>query len=232
MLSTPHPGTAGSKKMKPTPITAEEMALIEKRAEALGVPLELLMENAGASVAKFILEKFPEAGRIAVFCGTGNNGGDGFVAARHLAGLGFWVQVVLVGEPDRITKKEALLNWRITKRLKSLRVASFRPGMKMRADVAIDAMLGTGVHGLLLREPILSAVRLINSGSWKVVAVDTPTGLDPSDGKVAGNGAVKADYTVTFHRMKKGLLLKGQSGKYAGKLSVAGIGVPKEADVF
>lgn len=214
-------------------ITSEEMAAIEKKTEALGVPLELLMENAGASVARLVAEKFPNAGRVAVFCGTGNNGGDGFVAARHLAGLGFRVQIVLVGKPEMIVKPEALLNWKIVRKLKkrSLKVYAFRKGMRVRADVTVDALLGTGVQGLLLREPILSAVRLINSGSWKVVAVDTPTGLDPSDGKVAGNGAVKADYTVTFHRMKKGLI-KRQSGKYAGKLSVAEIGVPKEADVF
>lgn len=154
-------------------ITSEEMALIEKRAEAMGVPLELLMENAGASVARFVAEKFPKARRIAVFCGTGNNGGDGLVAARHLAGLGFRIQVVLVGNPDRITKKEALLNWRITKRLKSVRVTRFRAGMNVKADVVVDAILGTGVSGPV-QEPALSAVRLVDSGKWKVVAVDTP----------------------------------------------------------
>lgn len=210
-------------------ITAEEMALIEKRTEKLGVPLELLMENAGASVARLVAEKFPKAGRVAVFCGTGNNGGDGFVAARHLAGLGFRVRVLLVGRPEKIVKKEALLNWRIVRKMKSsLKVSVFRKGMRVRADVAVDAMLGTGVHGPL-REPVLSAVRLINSGSWRVVAVDTPTGLDPSTGKVAGGEAVEADYTVTFHRMRKGFL-EERSGKYSGKVSVAGIGVPKEAD--
>ncbi len=218
-------------------VTSREMAAIEKRTERLGVPLELLMENAGASVARLILEMFPKAKKITVFCGTGNNGGDGFVAARHLSGLGFHVRVILVGKPAKITRKEALLNWRITKRLKSISVASFRPGMKVRADVAVDAMLGTGVHGPL-REPILSAVRFINSGSWDVVvAVDTPTGLDPSTGEVAGMGvvgggdAVKADYTVTFHRMKPGFL-REQSRKYAGKVVVAGIGVPEEADII
>lgn len=213
-------------------ITSTQMAAIEKRTERLGVPLELLMENAGAAVARLIIKKFPNAGRVAVFCGTGNNGGDGFVAARHLSAAGLDVQVLLAGEPDNIRKKEALLNWKIVKN-SSLKVSAFRKGtMHIKADVAVDALLGTGVHGRL-REPILSAVRLINSGSWKVVAVDTPTGLDPSDGKVAGNGdeAVKAEYTVTFHRMKRGLVRR-QSGKYAGKVSVAEIGVPNGADVF
>lgn len=217
---------------KKRPITSAQMALIEKRTELLGVPLELLMENAGAAVARLIIEKFPNARRIAVFCGTGNNGGDGFVAARHLSAAGLDVQVLLAGEPDSIRKKEAFLNWKIIMNLKSVKVSTFRAGMRVpNADVAIDALLGTGVHGRL-REPILSAVRLINSGSWKVVAVDTPTGLDPSDGKVAASDeeVVKAGYTVTFHRMKRGLLLLG--GKYAGKVSVAEIGVPKEGDVF
>lgn len=219
------------------PITSGEMAAIEKKAEALGIPLELLMENAGAAVARLVLEKFPNARRVVVFCGTGNNGGDGLVAARHLAGLvGFRVRVVMVGSPAKIKQKEALLNWRIANKLrKSLKISGFRKTMQVRADVVVDAMLGTGVHGLL-REPILSAVRLINnSGSRNVavVAVDTPTGLDPSTGLVAGRGgeAVKAAYTVTFHRMKKGFL-KGQSRKYTGKVIIAEIGVPKEADVF
>ncbi len=207
------------------------MAAIEKKTEALGIPLELLMENAGAAVARLVVEKFPKARRVAVFCGTGNNGGDGFVAARHLSAAGLDVQVFLAGKPGSIIKKEASLNWKIVKN-SSLKVSAFRKGMDIKADVAVDALLGTGVHGPL-KEPILSAVRLINSGNWKVVAVDTPTGLDPSDGKVAasGDGVVKADYTVTFHRMKTGLVRR-QSGKYAGKVAVAGIGVPKEADVF
>lgn len=215
-------------------ITSAEIAAIEKRTEAMGVPLELLMENAGAAVARLVAEKFPKARRVALFCGTGNNGGDGFVAARHLSGLvGFQVRVIMVGNPVEIRKMEARMNWEIVQKLKkrSLKVSAFRKGMQVRADVAVDALLGTGVHGRL-REPILSAVRLINSGIWKVVAVDTPTGLDPSDGKVAiGGEVVKADYTVTFHRMKRGLVRR-QSGKYAGKVSIAEIGVPKEGDVF
>lgn len=209
-------------------ITSEEMARIEKRAEALGVPLELLMENAGAAVARLVAELFPKARRIAVFCGTGNNGGDGFVAARHLTGLGFQVHVVLVGKPGNIAKKEARLNWKIIRKMKlGLTLSIFRKGMRIGADGVIDAMLGTGIHGLP-REPILSAVRLINSRSWKVVAVDTPTGLDPSTGRVVSE-AVLADYTITFHRMRRGFL-NAASKRYTGKVSVSGIGVPKEAD--
>ena len=215
-------------------ITAEEMAEIDKKAVEFGIPRLLLMENAGGAVARTIMEKFDHKLKIIVFAGTGNNGGDGFVAARHLANKGAKVNVFLIGDPEGIRTEEARLNWNVIRRMERsikiyvVRSPSDRRKAKRylkRADVLIDAMLGTGLRGSL-REPFSSVVRLINESGVPVVSVDAPTGLNPSTGEVLGS-AVKAVYTVTFHKMKRGF---SKAKEYTGKVIVADIGIPREVE--
>ncbi len=215
-------------------ITAEKMAEIDKKAVEFGIPRLLLMENAGSAVARTIIEKFNHGLKIIVFAGTGNNGGDGFVAARHLANKGAKVNVFLIGDPEGIRTEEARLNWNVIRGMeRSIKIHVVRSSSDIKkakryqkhTDVIIDAMLGTGLKGPL-REPFASVVRLINESSVPVVSVDTPTGLNPSTGEVHGL-AVKATCTVTFHKIKRGFL---EAKEYTGKVIVADIGIPKEIE--
>jgi len=215
-------------------ITAEKMAEIDKKAVEFGIPRLLLMENAGGAVARTIMEKFGHELKIVAFAGTGNNGGDGFVAARHLSNKGAKVKVFLIGDPEGIRAEEARLNWNVIRKMeRSIKIYVVRSPSDLKkakhylkhADVFIDAMLGTGLKGPL-REPFSSVVRLINESGVPVVSVDAPTGLNPSTGEVQGL-VVKAAYTVTFHKMKRGFL---KANEYTGEVIVADIGVPKEIE--
>lgn len=226
-----------------TPISGEAMTGADRRAQVLGVPAERLMEHAGTAVAAAVralavdLERW-KTGPIVILCGPGDNGGDGFVAARRLALAGATVIVGFVASEGRPKGTTAARNWDriardagITKsHLSSAReIAIFGAGIE-RASVVVDALLGTGVTGQL-REPIRSAVELIvraASLGVPVVAVDTPTAVDLSSGE-ASEPAARADLTVTFHRPKVGLLTR-RGAAHAGKVLVAPIGIPLEAD--
>jgi len=217
------------------PITPDEMRATEERAERLGVPRLLLMENAGKAVADYLSAKIGAAGRkMVVVAGTGNNGGDGFVAARHMAAYGALVKVFLVGTDENIRTPEASLNWNILREMKKsvelirLSDESFMEKLRQalsKADIVVDAIFGTGIKGKL-KEPYASVIEAINNSRAFKIAVDVPSGLDPLTGEVCGR-AVKADATVTFHRVKKGLFA-GED--LVGELVVANIGVPPEAD--
>jgi len=217
-------------------ITPGEMRRIEEAAERLGVSRLMLMENAGKAVADFIAGRMDATGkRIVVVCGTGNNGGDGFVAARHLAAYGFEVRVFIVGSEGDVKSPEASHNLRVVLGMReSLRVVtvsspSFTDELRSAvegADVIVDAIFGTGIRGEL-GEPHASVVDIINSSRAFRVAVDVPSGLDPLTGRVCGR-AVRADVTVTFHRVKTGLTGRGET---TGSLIVANIGIPPEAEL-
>lgn len=221
-------------KVKPKAITAEEMAEIDQKAVESGIPRLLLMENAGGAVARVTMGKFNRKSKVIIFAGTGNNGGDGFVAARHLANGGAKVRVFLIGDPGDIRTEEARLNWDLIQGMKRnvkihvVKIPSDLEGARRylkRTKVIIDAMLGTGLRGQL-REPFASVVRSINESGVPVISVDAPTGLNPSTGEVHGL-AVKATYTVTFHRMKRGFL---KAKGYTGEVIIADIGIPKEIE--
>jgi NAD(P)H-hydrate epimerase len=175
---------------------------------------------------------------VLVLAGPGNNGGDGFVAARRLARAGSNVVVALVADEGRPRGVVAGRNWdrldgdhRVTRVHAAVArdVAILGHGIE-KASVVVDALLGTGVRGAL-RDPIRSAVELIRrAGSLgiPIVAVDTPTAVDLSSGEPS-EPAVRADLTVTFHRPKTGL--RTQRGRaWAGKVLVAPIGIPADAD--
>ena len=212
-------------------ISSREMRALELNAEYFGVPRLLLMENAGHHVVLEIASRFKPTKSVAVFCGSGGNGGDGFVAARHLSSLGFKVIVILAGKSKEIADNAALTNWEALQPLKDtitlLEVYDSSLTPEITSDVVIDALLGTGVKGKL-RPPILQLVKKINAMDAFRVAVDVPTGIDADTGEVLGD-AVKADLTITFHKTKKGL---EKAKKNTGKLVVKDIGLPHEFEKF
>ena len=203
-----------------TAISGEAMTGTDRRAQALGVPEERLMEHAGTAVAAAVralavdLDRWG-TGPIVILCGPGNNGGDGYVAARRLALAGASVVVGLVTPDTRPAGATAARNWdRIARDTGIVKVhlpvardvAMFEHGIE-KAAVIVDALLGTGVRGVL-RDPIRTAVEVIvraAAAGVPVVAVDTPTAVDLSSGEPS-DPAVRADLTVTFHRPKTGLL--------------------------
>jgi NAD(P)H-hydrate epimerase len=219
------------------------MAGADLRAQAMGVPGRVLMEHAGTAVAAAAKALADATGRwgkapILILAGPGNNGGDGFVAARQLARHGASVVAVLVSAAPRPATPDAARNWdRLDREPKVRRVHASGPRDLSvlarsvdRAAVVVDALLGTGVHGVL-RDPIRPAVELVlraRSEGVPVVAVDTPTAVDLSSGDPT-DPVVRADLTVTFHRPKTGLLTR-RGAALAGKVLVAPIGIPLEAD--
>lgn len=207
-------------------ITSREMRALEVNAEYFGISLLQLMENAGRGVAEEISARFKKSQRIAIFCGLGGNGGDGFVVARHLSAMGFGgVSVILAGRSCDITHQAALANWCALQNMRGTiaihEVADSAAVPTVEVDVVVDALLGTGTKGKL-KPPISQLVDFINSLDAAKIAVDVPTGIDSDTGEVLGC-AVKADVTVTFHKAKKGL---EAAKKCAGKLVVRDIGLP------
>ncbi|MFQ6094725.1 MAG: NAD(P)H-hydrate dehydratase [Candidatus Bathyarchaeia archaeon] len=213
-------------------ITTREMRALELNAEYYGVSRLLLMENAGRNVAVEIASRFkPSDGKIAVFCGLGGNGGDGFVAARHLSCLGYEVDVILAGRSRDIVNEEAEKNWHALRSLKSSvslhEVHDSSLLGKIESRVVVDALLGIGLKSPL-KPPILQMVGEINRMEAFKVAVDIPTGIHSDSGEVLGD-AVKADMTITFHKAKPGLL---KAKDYVGELIVRHIGLPTEVERF
>jgi hydroxyethylthiazole kinase-like uncharacterized protein yjeF len=208
-------------------ITSREMRALELNAEYFGVSRLQLMENAGRNVALEIASRFKPDKSVAIFCGLGGNGGDGFVAARHLSSMGFNVKIILAGKAKHIFHKEALENWKALQFLKeSIPVhevydSSLIP--EVTAEIVVDALLGTGTKGKL-RPPILQLIEKINTMDAFRVAVDVPTGVEADTGEVLGK-AVKANLTITFYKTKKGL---ENAKDYVGDLVVKDIGLPKE----
>lgn len=225
------------------PMTAEQMRGTDRRAQRMGVSSRDLMEQAGAAVAvaaRAILNSTDRqsSGRVLVLAGPGNNGGDAFVAARRLADFGISSVVVLVTTDRRPRAGEAQANWEALQGLALVERIQADSGHAAhlllngieRAALVIDGLLGTGVPGRL-REPISEAVDVCiraRRGGVPVLAIDTPTALDLSSG-APSQPNIRADLTVTFHRPKEGLLTR--SGRaLAGRILVAPIGIPSEAD--
>ncbi|MBM4160563.1 MAG: NAD(P)H-hydrate dehydratase [Ignavibacteria bacterium] len=204
----------------------------ETTIRGYGIPGLLLMENAGRGVVQVIKECYaPIADQhIAIFCGRGNNGGDGFVIARHLINLGAIVTVVVLAQSKEL-KGDAKTNFDILKRLKksTSKTLAIKPFSKSLLTslptprLIVDAVFGTGFSGAVHRSA-LDVVNWINSQRVPVVAVDIPSGVDGTTGVVT-NAAVKATHTVTFGLLKTGLLCN-QGQDYAGKITVVDIGIP------
>ncbi|MFQ5630332.1 MAG: NAD(P)H-hydrate dehydratase [bacterium] len=192
----------------------------------LGIPGSVLMEQAGMAVAKVCEKSFKKikSPRSVVICGPGNNGGDGYVVARHLTESGAQCEVFLLGDAAKVTG-DARLNLEIWQRL-GHKIRPFGPAALdtiAKADLIVDAMLGTGAKGAL-QESFRKAAKAINNSPAKVVAVDLPTGIDADTGAIDAD-AVRADHTVTFGALKIGHVFS-PGRECAGKVTVADIGFP------
>jgi hydroxyethylthiazole kinase-like uncharacterized protein yjeF len=201
-------------------IPFEEVSVLDRNAQYLGVPTSQLMENAGKAVADAVMKRYNLARKkLLVLCGTGNNGGDGFVAARYLR-VHCEVTVVLLGEEKNLSSDLARLNFsKIRGKVRTLILPANVGELIGASDIVIDAMLGVGIKGKL-REPYASIVKRLNATHKQVVSVDVPTGMGT-------DLALKPTMTVTFHDMKEGM-----EGARCGKVVVADIGIPKDAETY
>lgn len=195
----------------------------------MGFLRKFMMENAGAAAVRCLVDKVGDVSskKILVFAGLGNNGGDALVISRHLAGYGAVVTLVLLGSQDKIKTEESRWNWQLLEKMRSVRLITGDNTLyHFDADVIVDGILGTGIAGTI-REPYASAISFINKSKALKLAVDVPSGLDPDTGNTA-NICVKADITVTFHKMKVGMPKRKDM---CGQIFVEKIGIPPEAEV-
>ncbi len=214
--------------MKPV-LTPQQASLLDRDSQARGIAAATLMENAGRAVARAAIDL---AGgvygrRAVVVCGKGNNGGDGLVAARHLAREGMRVAVVMIEPPDGLREPAATNFARLGEQ--DVRVRTFSDaGLERelaRADVAIDAIFGTGFRGIP-EDDWAAAISDLNAADVPVIAVDIPSGVNGETGAIEGE-AVWAELTVTFGAAKTGdVLLPG--AERAGTLRVVDIGFPQD----
>ncbi|MDI6708174.1 MAG: NAD(P)H-hydrate dehydratase [Candidatus Thermoplasmatota archaeon] len=200
-------------------LTYRDVLALDRNSEYWLVPQAELMENAGRAVAGVALRHIEKGRNVIIICGLGNNGGDGFVAARYLKENNCNVKVILLGKPEDIKTEIAKANYdRVRDIAESFENVNLAKELE-KADIIIDAMLGVGVSGKL-KEPYLSVVKLIDKykSSKFIIAVDVPTGLGTTF-------AVIPNITVTFHDLKEGM-----SRKNSGRIIVEDIGIPKEAE--
>jgi len=200
--------------------------------DTLGIPGVVLMENAGSSCAGLIEEKLKDVvePKVCIFCGFGNNGGDGYVIARHLINRGIQVSVVVCGDRNKI-KGDAKINLDILERMGrpvelldpsdediTGKIERFSAG----AGLIVDSLFGTGLRGQLSDEYV-RLIESINACNSPVLAVDIPSGLDCDAGEPLG-GAIRAAWTVSFVAVKKGFL-SAIATQYTGEIFVASIGI-------
>ncbi|MFB6070475.1 MAG: NAD(P)H-hydrate dehydratase [Halanaeroarchaeum sp.] len=204
-------------------ITSDRMAAVDRNATALGVAEEKLMESAGNAVAREVADVADPDAEVVVVAGRGNNGGDGFAAARFLSA--YETTVHLLGRASGIATRVARDNWDALEAAE-IPTETVRDSTAVDIgdpDVVVDAVLGTGVTGAP-REPERSAIEAINAADAATVAVDVPSGMDADTGSV-GDVAVDADRIVTFHDVKPGLA-------DSEDVTVADIGIPAAAERF
>ncbi len=205
-------------------IPGSEMAVVDANAEALGVPRKQLMESGGNAVAREVRAVADPGAAVTVVAGRGNNGGDALVAARFLDD--YDLRVCLLGRAETISSSIARENWTALERA-GYDIREVRDSTALdlgEPDVAVDAMLGTGVSGAL-REPEATAAAALAASEATVVSVDVPSGLDTETGERAEN-AVDPDRVVTFHETKPGL------AALDCPVTVADIGIPRAARLF
>ena len=217
-------------------LTREEMRELDRKAiEEYKIPGIVLMENAGRNVAEEILKMLddPQQAKVAILCGKGNNGGDGFVVARHLHNHSISVYVFLVAkisdilkDGDAGTNLQILLNMKIPVK-EILDIPGVNSILKELNgyNILADALFGTGLSGDV-REPFKTLISGVNNLNKPTLSVDIPSGLDCNTGKFLG-AAIKATKTVTFAVAKKGFYLN-DGPSYTGKVIVSDIGIPKE----
>ena len=214
-------------------MTREQVRAVDAWAiNELGIPGVVLMENAGRSCAEFIKGKLADIAepKVCIFCGTGNNGGDGYVIARHLINAGFGATVVVCGDRTKI-KGDAKINLDVLDRM-GLSIDRLNPAQgnvveragqfTAGADMIVDSLFGTGLSGQI-RDDYGQLIECINGRNCPVLAVDIPSGLDCDAGQPLGV-AIEASWTITFVAVKKGFTC-AQAVQYTGEIFVASIGV-------
>lgn len=208
-------------------VSAQQMAEIDMKAQQeYGITQAELMENAGRSVAEEVLRDLGSVKehKIAVLCGKGNNGGDGFVAARYLAGQGPMVLAVYITDPGGVRKGSALDNLEMVRGQADIFPMSEFSKSLEGFTVIIDAVFGTGFRGEL-GEEMKAVAGKVNSSGARVYAVDIPSGLDSTTGK-ASESSFRADKTITFGLPKTGFFLE-DGPVLCGQVIVKDIGFPK-----
>ena len=213
-------------------VSVQHIQKLDKYAiEEIGIPSLCLMENAGRAVAQEVLNswKGKRPPRVSIICGSGNNAGDGFAAARHLRNSGAKVKVFTIGAAQQL-KQDAAIQYQILKRtdcpIKTMSAIDQGIAKELKAsDRVIDAIFGVGLNREIT-EPYRNIILSLNALKKNVVSVDIPTGLDGTTGKILGV-CVKARTTVTLTAAKKGFF-KNLGPRYTGRIIVADIGIPKE----
>ncbi len=211
-------------------VTAKEMAELDQfTISELGIPGIVLMENAGRGITKIALEmlQYPAGKHVVIFCGAGNNGGDGYVVARHLLNHGAIVSVYVLTDREKI-KGDALINLKILENLNQdiLFIDKVPVHLSPPADLVVDAMLGTGVEGAL-RGLYAEIAEWLDSVDVPVLSVDIPTGVNAETGAVQGP-AVRATKTATMALPKRGLLFS-PGREHTGELHIVDISMPEIA---
>ena len=194
-------------------ITPIEMRVLDRNAQHFGVPILELMENAGKAVADVARSEFRVGGKnVLVLCGTGNNGGDGLVAARHLANEAR-VTVLLARSPDQFATKEAETNFERLRDVQILAGLDKSEEAIAGADLLIDALLGIGAEGTI-REPYGALILQMNASGKPILSIDVPSGIGTER-------SVKPTATVALHDVKEGM-----TAENSGRIHTADIGIP------
>lgn len=220
--------------MNRTWLSRDEVRAIDRRAIAdFGMPGVVLMENAGRGCAELLLgpDGLSRGGSVAICCGKGNNGGDGYVIARHLDNHGVRVEVFLACDPAEL-QGDAAIHFEIIRRSQlSITIAS-QPADWMalaarlkQADWIVDALLGTGFSGEP-REPVATAIQTMNASGRPILAIDVPSGFDAETGAAAAD-CIRATRTATFVALKRGFVEITNSKEFTGPVEVMGIGAPR-----
>jgi NAD(P)H-hydrate epimerase len=211
-------------------LSREQVRAVDRRAlEEYGVSGVVLMENAGRSAAELLL-RLGARGPVTICAGKGNNGGDGFVIARHLDINHVPVRLLLFARPEELSG-DAAINYRIIEK-SGLPIAVFGPDVDeatvhrelAASEWVVDALFGTGLTGPV-RPPLDRVIAAINGCGARVLAVDIPSGLDCDTGRPLG-ATVRATHTVTFVAQKKGFA-EPSAKEWLGEVHVAGIGAPR-----
>ncbi|MFH1397270.1 MAG: NAD(P)H-hydrate epimerase [Candidatus Omnitrophota bacterium] len=215
-------------------VTARQMKKLDCLAtKRYGIPALVLMENAGRSAAEEALKMLAKKGlsRVAIFCGYGNNGGDGLVCARHLINKGIQVKIYLVGKNKKFSE-ESEVNYKILQKIKQ-KIKIVRSGRLLdrlekeikKCNLIIDGIFGIGIKGEL-DGFYLKLFSILNTSKIPILSLDIPSGLDADTGRPLGN-ALRAKKTVTFGLLKKGLIKK-EARKFTGKIIIGDISLPWE----
>jgi NAD(P)H-hydrate epimerase len=210
-------------------LTARTVKDIDRKAqELLGISTLVLMENAGRAVAEEALKMMDSQRHVAIFCGKGNNGGDGFVAARHLLTCGYKPDIFLAGKISEV-ENEARINLEAILKLRQKIIEIEEDDLHslankiLRYNLIIDALLGVGLRGQV-RGVCRDLIEMINKTKSYILSVDVPSGLDATNGQILGC-CIKANKTVTFMAAKRGMVL-GKGPQVCGRIIVRDLGIP------